>query len=133
MAPFFAALVQGRLLAGRCPVCGDTRVPPRARCATDGAATDVFEVAPTGRVVRLTTGAASALLAAPSADAVFAELHITGTHNRLIARIDAAGGDVVPGSRVRLSVPGHPIRHPIQALVFSLDNDPAQVPRPAGQ
>ena len=130
MEPFFAALLQGRVLAGRCPVCGDTRVPPRATCAIDGAATDLIEVPPTGEVVRLTTGSANALLAPPLADAVFAELRITGAHNRLIARIDPTQGGVLPGSRVRLALPNQPLRHPIQALVFVLDSSPAPTKRP---
>ena len=122
LAPFFAALAQGRILASRCRECGHTTVPPRRRCQTDGLAMAVIDLPPTGIVRGLTMGAASRLLGLGAQDQLFAEVQVQGSDDRLLARIDPTGGAVAVGTRVRLAASGLAPVHPIQNLVFVADD-----------
>lgn len=115
---FFLALEHGYLLGGRCPVCGNVRVPPRVACPGDGTATQPINLPPTGIIVRMTSGTPSSLLGSCAETTVFAELAIDGADNRLLARIALDGAPLGVGSRVRLHPTPHSVRHPIQRLVF---------------
>ena len=87
LAPFFAALAQGRLLGSRCPACGHRTVPMRALCPQDGHAMQQIDLPPAGVLVQVTTGPASALLTAGPALQSFGLVQIPGADNRLLARI----------------------------------------------
>lgn len=117
-APFFDALGRGKLLASRCPQCGDCRVPPRPICPIDHIATELVELSGEGRLLRVTPGPASSLLGETESEPVFGEIAVDGASNRLVARIDADASKLRAGCRVQLAESSHGPVHPIQALVF---------------
>ncbi len=125
LTPFFEALREGRLIGARCPVCGLVTTPPRTRCGSDGAPMQQIDLPPTGIVTQLTTGAASSLLGQGPGTPTFALVQITGSDTRLLARLDVKPGQAAAGSRVRLMRCMGPVMHPVQALVFRLDDQGA--------
>lgn len=121
LAPFFAALEQGRILGARCSTCGGTVAPPRVRCAKDGAQMMPVDLPPTGIVRQVTTGVASSLLGAEADEPTFALIQVTGSDNCLLARISATKARVAVGAKVRLARIVRAAKHPAQLLVFEAD------------
>ena len=120
LAPFFAALAQGRLLGTRCPACGHTSVPMRALCPVDAHVMQQVELPPVAVLAQVTTGPASALLAAGPALHTFGLVQITGADNRLLVRILSQHRLPRPGDQVYLTPSRAPVSHPGHNLLFTL-------------
>jgi uncharacterized OB-fold protein len=121
LTAFFAGLERGVIIGSRCLGCGHSAVPPRDRCPHDGAAMQQVELPPVGVVFGVTTGPASRLLGSDGAEHTFAQVQIHGCDNRILDRIDPAGGPVLPGSTVRLVQSCVRSIHPAQNLLFVAD------------
>lgn len=125
LSAFFAGLERNVIVGSQCPACGRTTVPLRTRCSDDAVRTIPVEFPPVGLVFGVTTGKASHLLGDDSAEHIFAHVQIDGTDNRILVRIDPSGGPVAAGSKVRLVQAGPRMVHPVQHLVFMVDQTDA--------
>ncbi|MBM3598465.1 MAG: hypothetical protein FJX35_09645 [Alphaproteobacteria bacterium] len=119
LAPFFAALTQGRALATQCPSCRTTWFPPRMTCPDHGPLAQWRELAGVGTVMTVTRTTLSLPLTGRGAAAVMALIAMDGASNLVVGRI-AGAMDAEPGARVRLAVDAGATVHPIQSMVFEI-------------
>ncbi|GAB5467448.1 MAG: hypothetical protein Kilf2KO_04780 [Rhodospirillales bacterium] len=119
LAPFFAGLAEGRLLATRCGHCGEAFCPPRLLCFCGQAVETWFETNGVGLLRHVTTCKVGkkplGLECAPS----FGLIAVQGCSNLFFARLEAPA---LPGSRLRLRPPDRAVGHPIQQAVFRAES-----------
>ena len=119
LAPFFAALTQGRALATQCLMCKTTWFPPRMTCPDHGPLAEWRELTGTGTVRTVTRTTLSLPLTGRGSAAVLALIAMDGASNLVVGRI-AGAMDAEPGARVRMAVDAGTTTHPIQSMVFEL-------------
>jgi len=118
--PFFEALMQGRVLGSRCPVCDEVRFPPRMRCPVHHTDTGMTELTGFARLLSWTTGPVRLPQASDTAVLTFGLVQLDGAINSTLVRIDADETQLTTGALLRfqrLEEDSEP-PHPIQALVF---------------
>ncbi|WP_029132896.1 Zn-ribbon domain-containing OB-fold protein [Sedimenticola selenatireducens] len=118
--PFFDALMQGRILGSRCPVCDEVRFPPRMRCPTHHIETNMTELTGYGRLLSWTTGPIRLPQAKDTTPLTFGLVQLDGAINSTLVRIDADETQLITGALLRLQrlKENSGLPHPIQALIF---------------
>lgn len=116
LAPYFAALAEGRALGALCTVCSKTWFPPRMVCAC-GNATAWKELPGTGTVEAVTAGPGAVPLTTVSGELAFALVRFDGAGNLALVRCEPPGGIAVG---IRGGLARAPLRgpHPASAAVF---------------
>jgi uncharacterized OB-fold protein len=116
LAPYFAALAEGRALGAMCASCGKVWFPPRMVCACGGV-TEWKELPGTGTVEAVTSGPGAVPLSTVSGDLAFALIRFDGAGNLALVRCEPSG-ELVVGIRGRLA--RAPVRgaHPASSAVF---------------
>ena len=108
LAPYFAALVEGRALAARCGGCSKIWFPPRMVC-TCGSATEWKELPGTGTVEAVTSGPGAVPLTTVAGELAFALVRFDGAGNLALARC-------VPPAAIDIGVRGRLARAPVRGL-----------------
>jgi len=117
-APYFRALLQGRLIAAECPKCARSWCPPRPRCCEDGTVTEPKQLAGTGTVHAETLTTARLPFTETEGPVRFALVALDGVSGLTLGRMCDPEADVAPGMRVQLApLETEPV-HPAQALIF---------------
>lgn len=118
--PFFEALIQGQVLGSRCPICDEVRFPPRMRCPTHHAGTEMTELTGYARLLSWTTGPVRLPQARDTAEQTFGLVQLDGAINSTLVRIEADAAQLKTGALLRFRPPDEngDLPHPIQALVF---------------
>ncbi|WP_199930436.1 Zn-ribbon domain-containing OB-fold protein [Sedimenticola thiotaurini] len=118
--PFFEALMQGRLLGSRCPICDEVCFPPRMRCSVHHVETELAELTGFARLLSWTTGPVKLPQANETALLTFGLVQLDGAINSTLVRIDGDETQLVTGALLRLQRLDEKadLSHPIQALVF---------------
>lgn len=125
---FFLELEQGRLIATRCPACGQVWVPPRPLCPADHSITEWEELSGRGMLVTwsvLHSGSQFAPHLKPPY--VFAYVALDGAttlFGHILRRVDDPAR-LTYGQRVRTVFVEEPVAHPLHLMAFELDLDTA--------
>ena len=118
LAPYFAALTEGRALGAKCAACGKVWFLPRMVCAC-GSATEWKELPGTGIVEAVTSGPGAVPLSSVTGELAFALVRFDGADNLALVRCATPGGIDV-GSRGRLAPAAVRGSHPASSVVFVL-------------
>lgn len=118
--PFFDALMRGRLLGSRCPVCDEVRFPPRMRCPTHRVETEMTPLTGYGRLLSWTTGPVRLPQANDTTVLTFGLVQLDGAINSTLVRIDADEAELATGALLQFKRldENSGLSHPIQALIF---------------
>lgn len=122
---FHDGIRQQRLTTTRCPTCGTVYMPPRLTCATDGTATEWFDLPGSGTIRAITTVHTPPTFADVEPPYRVAIIDIDGTSGSIMHRVIGPADAVVePGDRVLASyaVDGD-VGHPLLQLRFSLQEE----------
>jgi uncharacterized OB-fold protein len=120
LSRFFLALEQRRLLATRCPRCGDVWMPPRAVCPNDLEVTHWHEVPGRGTLEAAALSAYTTKTDGGSDELVLGYVALEGTSTLLLQQIRGYGDPerLVAGLPVRVAWSDAPVDHPMELFWF---------------
>jgi len=121
---FFLALEEGKLLATRCPSCGNVWMPPRPLCPTHREVTEWVELSGKGRLITWSVihgrSQGAPHLQPPY---VFAYVALEGATTLFgnVLRNVADPANLVHGMPVRTVFVDGPVTHPLHLIAFEID------------
>ena len=120
LSRFFLALEERRLLATRCPRCGQVWMPPRVVCPDDLAITDWVEVPGRGTLEAAVLSAYTTKTDGGTDQLVLGYVSLEGTSTLLLQQIRGYGdpAQLAAGLPVRAVWSQVPVDHPMELFWF---------------
>lgn len=117
---FFTELEERRLMATRCPTCGEVWMPPRPACPNELAVTQWVELAGTGTLSVATTSAYTLTTGGGEDELVLGYVALDGASTLLLQQIRNYGDPerLVAGLPVRVAWADGLVEHPMELFWF---------------